>query len=434
MLKTKSIVRAIFTMFALSLLLSGCGLTSSGQPQEASQSSSDAGGQVTLNFWYPGTDPVTVGAIKDSIETFQDQHPGIKVNLTSIPWDQYFQKLAVSYSGGTQPDVHGLGFGQLISTVDQGKYLDLQPYIEKDQWEGTSDFFPDILQAGQWENGQYGLLMPDLRPLAWRKDYLAEAGLNPESPPETLDELFQYADQLKVIGNGQTTRSGLDIQTSNGEQSYLSLLLLFGENIYDQDGSPTFDSPTSIALVKKLVELYKAGTFMGSNAQQTGGTPFAQGQAAMAFVSPANIASLVQSVGEEQVEWGLPPAGPDGQRTTLMLGTFLTAAKASKHPEEAWEFIKFWFSPENQITLTTKTGAIPPLQSIKDEYLTRFPNNQVIYDAMNNAQGYIPSKYWSVNIKYLRTALEEAYNGSKSVEDALITNAQLARDEIKSIQ
>ncbi|CAH1227623.1 ABC transporter substrate-binding protein [Paenibacillus sp. JJ-223] len=434
MLKANSLIRAILTMTALSLLLAGCGLTSSGQPNASSTDKVENAGQIVLSFWFPGTDQVTVNAVKASIETFEEQNPNIKVNLTSVPWDQYFQKLAVAYSGGTQPDVHGLGFGQLISTVDQGKYLNLQPYIDKDQWEGTTDFYPDILKAGQWENGQYGLLIPDLRPLAWRKDYLAEAGLDPESPPQTLDELFQYADRLKVVQNGQTVRSGLDIQTSNGEQSYLSLLLLYGENFYDKEGNPTFDSETSIALVEKLVELYKARVFTASNQQQTGGTPFAQGQAAMAFVSPSNTASLIQSIGKEQVDWALPPAGPNGERTSLMLGTFLTAAKASKHPEEAWTFIKFWFSPDNQMAYTSKTGALPPLQSIRDEYLTNFPQNQVIYEAMNDAQGYIASKYWSVNIKYLRTALEEAYNGSKSAEDALTTNAELARDEIKSIK
>ncbi|MNM32841.1 sn-glycerol-3-phosphate-binding periplasmic protein UgpB precursor [compost metagenome] len=417
----------------LALVLGGCGATSSSGA--AGKTTDEAGSEkVTLKFWYPNAGEIATKAIKETIASFEAQHSGISVDLTVVPWDQYFQKLAVAYSGGTQPDVHGLGFGQLISTVDQGKYLNLQPYIDKDKWEGASDFFPDIWKSGQWKGGQYGLLMPDVRPLAWRKDFFKEAGLDPESPPKTVDELFDYANKLKKTENGQTVRSGLDIQTSNGEQSYLSLLLLLGQNFYDDKGDPQFDSDVSIKLVERLVDLYKSGGFMASNQQSANGTPFQNSQAAMAFISASQTASLTASVGGDKIGWSLPPEGTDGSRTSLMLGTFLTAASATKHPEEAWEFIKFWFSKDNILKYTTETGNLPPLQSVKADYLKAHPENEISYEAMKNAQGYPPAKEWSIDVKYLRLALEEAYNGIKAPADALKENAKLARDEIAAAQ
>ncbi|MNJ00529.1 hypothetical protein D3C73_1598830 [compost metagenome] len=53
---------------------------------------------------------------------------------------------------------------------------------------------------------------------------------------------------------------------------------------------------------------------------------------------------------------------------------------------------------------------------------------------MKNAQGYPPAKEWSIDVKYLRLALEEAYNGIKAPADALKENAKLARDEIAAAQ
>ncbi|MNV50204.1 sn-glycerol-3-phosphate-binding periplasmic protein UgpB precursor [compost metagenome] len=276
--------------------------------------------------------------------------------------------------------------------------------------------------------------MPDVRPLAWRKDFFKEAGLDPESPPKTVDELFEYANKLKKTENGQTVRSGLDIQTSNGEQSYLSLLLLLGQNFYDDKGDPQFDSDVSIKLVERLVDLYKSGGFMASNQQSANGTPFQNSQAAMAFISASQTASLTASVGSDKIGWSLPPEGTDGSRTSLMLGTFLTAASATKHPEEAWEFIKFWFSKDNILKYTTETGNLPPLQSVKADYLKAHPENEISYEAMKNAQGYPPAKEWSIDVKYLRLALEEAYNGIKAPADALKENAKLARDEIAAAQ
>jgi len=429
----KKVSLLLLTLLVFTILVSAC---SSGTAKETGNqlNSGSQKEKVTLKFWYPGTDDILTGAVKDIIQKFEDQNPAITVELTSIPWADYFQKLTVSYAGGLQPDIHGLGFGQLISTVNQGKYLDLSPYIEADNWEGKTDFFPDILKAGQYENGQYGLLMPEIRPLAYRKDFFTEAGLDPNQPPKTLDEIFEYAEKLKKVEGGKTVRGGIDIQTSNGEQSYLSLLLLQGEDFYDGQGNPTFDSPASIELVQRMVDLYKSGAIIQANQQQASGTPFQNSQAALAFISTSGAAALKESVGADKIGWVLPPAGKDGKQTALMLGTFLTASQKTKHPEEVWKFIKFWFDKSNILDFTTKTGYIPPLQSVKDDYVKLGADNEVSFEALKDARGYGASGSWAVNVKYLRLALEEAYTGVKPVADALKDNAAKAREELANAQ
>jgi multiple sugar transport system substrate-binding protein len=425
-------------LLVITVLMSACSSNTVREPKVnelKEQSNTDNGAKpqeekVTLKFWYPGTEEALTGAVKDIIKKFEDQNPAVTVELTSIPWAEYFQKLTVSYAGGLQPDIQGLGFGQLISTVNQGKYLDLNPYIAADSWEGKEDFFPDILKAGQYENGQYGLLMPEVRPLAYRKDFFTDAGLDPNNPPKTFDEIFEFAVKLKKVDGNKTVRGGIDIQTSNGEQSYLSLLLLLGEDFYDEEGNPTFDSQTSIDLVQKLVDLYKSGAIIQANQQQAGGVPFQNSQAALAFISTSGAAALKESVGADQIGWVLPPAGREGKQTALMLGTFLTASQKTKHPEEAWKFIKFWFDKSNILDFTTQTGFIPPLQSVKDDYVKLGPENGVAFEALKDARGYGASGSWAINVKYLRLALEESYAGIKPVADALKDNAVKAREEL----
>ncbi|RXZ78383.1 extracellular solute-binding protein [Paenibacillaceae bacterium] len=443
----KSLTFGMLLLFILVMV--GCGqgaaktddhstTPTAGTTGKASQAERPAGEEtvkeVTLKLWYPGTEENTIQAINDIVAGFESENPHIKVELTTIPWAEYFQKVTVAYSGGLQPDVHGLGFGQLISTVNQDKYLDLQPFIARDGWEGSADFFPDILKTGQWKGGQYGLLMPEIRPLAWRKDFFEEAGLDPETPPATVEELFAFAEKLKVEESGQTVRAGIDIQTSNGEQSFLSLLLLYGEDIYDDEGNPNFDSDTSIKLLEQLVELYNNGVILPAHQQEIGGTPFVKSQAALALTSTANAALLGNAVGVDQLGWSLPPAGPSGAKTALVLGTFLTAAKDTKHPEEAWALIRYWFQRENILAFTSKTGFIPPLQSVKDDFIKLRPENAVSFDSLNSAQGYRASEMWAINVKYLRLALEEAYNGIKPAADALKDSAKLAREEISNLR
>ncbi|MCU6795081.1 extracellular solute-binding protein [Paenibacillus sp. WQ 127069] len=416
-------------LVVIALLLSAC----SGAVE---QSGTDKpGGEekaVTLKYWYPASDELVIAEVKSIIAKFEAANPKIKIELTTIPFKDYFQKLSVAYSGGIAPDVHGLGFGQLISTVEQDKYMDLNKFIKAEQWAGSEDMFPSILKAGEWKGGQYGILMPEIRPLVWRKDFFTESGLDPNKPPATIDEIFEFAEKAKVMKDGKTTRAGIDLQTSNGEQSYLSLMLLLGQDIYDDKNNPTFDSPESIALVEKMVALYKSGAIIPANQQALGGTPFQNSQAALAFASSPSLSTLQKAVGADKIGWALPPKGPTGKQTALMLGTFLTMSKSSKHPEESWKFIKFWFDKKNIYDFTLKTGFVPPLKSLKDEYVKVSPENEIIFKVMNDTKGYAPSADWAIHTKYLRIALEESFNGIRPVAEALKDNAKKARDEIKN--
>ncbi|MBB6634523.1 ABC transporter substrate-binding protein [Cohnella thailandensis] len=424
-------------MAATLLMASACSSGGSTAGSEASGGSSGSGGSgkaVTLKVWVPINTPELDAVYQQIGDDFEKTHDNIKVEITTIPFADYFQKLSVAYAGNIQPDVHGLGFGQLISTVDQGNYMDLNSLIQIDNWSGKDDFYPDILKAGEWNGGLYGLLIPEIRPLVWRKDFFKEAGLDPEQPPQTYEELFEFAKKLAKKENGKAVRSGLDITTStvnnaNSEQSFLSMLLLNGLNLYDDKGDPTFDSPESIQVLERIMDLVKDKDIVFQTDVNVTGTLFQNNLAAMSFASSYSLAQLSKSIGAENLGYSLPPKGPNGKQTSLMLGTFMTMAKKTAHPQEAWEFLKFMFSPEELLPFAKASGYIAPLQSLKEEFVKLDPANQVVFDAMNDASSYLPSANWSTNVKYLRIGLEEAYFEKKSPEQAMKDAAASARQE-----
>ncbi|MCF2939474.1 ABC transporter substrate-binding protein [Paenibacillus alkaliterrae] len=406
-------------------------VTACGAPGSGSNGSDDSGKTVTIKLWFPGHEEFIVNSMKTLITDFEAINPSIKVELTSIPWKDYFQKLSVAYNAGAAPDLHGLGFGQLISTVEQDKYLDLNPLIKKDNWEGAKDIYPDILEAGHWKGGQYGLLMPDIRGFMWRKDLFKEAGLDPEKPPATIDEIFDYAEKLKIVKDGQTVQEGLDMPTGNGEQIYLSMLLPQGQNFYDENNNPTFDSPQSVALISKMAGLIESGSVSPQQSAQLKGGTFQNGVAAMAFGAPKGFAALIEQVGAENIGFSVSPQGESGKRTALMLGTFMSIAKSTKHQDEAWEFLKFMFEKDNHLKFTDSAQFIPSLQSVSEAFAKKSNENKVTMEILKDAQGYLPSADWGAHVKYLRIALEEAYFAKKTPEEAVKTNIQLLQDEIK---
>lgn len=386
---------------------------------------------VTLHFWIPGPPNEKLDTIvKDILTDFQTKNPHVTVEHASIPWAEYFQKLSVAYAGNVAPDVHGLGFGQLISTVNQDQYMNLTPFIEADPWDGMDDFYPSLLEAGQWEGGLYGLIHADIRSFSWRKDMFRAAGLDPEKPPRTIDELFEYADKLKIVENGRTAQAGIDIPSSNGEQAYMSLAMPLGLDYYDEQGHPTFDSADNIALIERVTALFEDGAIVNANNLQLEGVPFGLGIAAMGFPSGANINAATNVAGAENVGVSLPPAGPDGKRTAFLGGTFITMSKTTKHPEEAWALMKHWFEPENLLKFSVEGGFVPARQSLKDQFATYSPYNAVYMETLADSQGYKPSASWAIINKHMRIALEEAYFGVKPVKEAMESNAAKARNEL----
>ena len=435
----KSKVFIFVLLLAALLFLAACQSSGESTSTEAEEANSEKSAgtetetednEVTLNLWFPGTGHIET-AVQDIVTKFEEENPNIKVEVEAIPWADYFQKLSVGYAGGTAPDIHGIGFGQLIYTVMEDQYMDLNQFIEEDNWDGKDDMFESILEAGQFEGGQYGLLFPEVRPMVWRKDFFEEVGLDPEQPPQSIDEIFEFANKLKVIDEeGDTTRAGINISTQQGEQNFFSLLMLLGQDLYEPNGNPLWDNPDAIELQERLVDLYNDGAIIPSHSQQLEGNPFSNSQAAMSFESSPGIQELSDAVGIENIGWTVPPAGPDGDRTALMLGTFLTMSKNTDHPDEAWELIKFWFEPEIILEFTKQTGFAAPRKSLEEEFKALAPQNEVVFQTMEDARGYQPTEHWSVNMEYLRLALEESYNGIRPVKEAFEVNAEMIRQEI----
>ena len=70
-----------------------------------------------------------------------------------------------------------------------------------------------MLHLGEAEGRYYGIpYTVDLSGLVWNKELFREAGLDPERPPETWDELIEYAQKLtKTNDSGEVEQYGFAI-------------------------------------------------------------------------------------------------------------------------------------------------------------------------------------------------------------------------------
>ena len=88
----------------------------------------------------------------------------------------------------------------LPSVADRGALVSLEPYIVRDGLDPSAVFYASEYDAFVWDGQAYGLPLDVSGSYLyfWDKDQFAEAGLDPERPPRTWDELEEFAKKLTV--------------------------------------------------------------------------------------------------------------------------------------------------------------------------------------------------------------------------------------------
>lgn len=363
---------------------------------------------VVLTMWIPGTTGLEV------YEQVNAELDGITVEVQIIPWGEYFTKLNVGFAGGTAPDIFGLGYGQMGPVQAAGNALALDEYL--DGWSGWSDIPENIFDAGRKDGHFYGLLLPTVRLLAYRKDLFEAAGL--DTPPKSLEEIKQYAEILTEKDGDTVTLTGMDTPTTNGEQLLFGYMLMAGmDSLWDEDGMPTYSTPEGIKVLEEINSYHKDGLAMYSDQQDITGTLFQNGLAAMSITSGSNSLQIMkEKFGADNFGVALPPNG------TVQLGTFLAVNGKTEHKEAAVEAFKALTTKEFMLTLNQEVGFLPTRESAKDEFLAFDPIiNQVVYESISQAKAYgnINPHFFDF-IEHLRAALEKVYYGVEEAEEALL--------------
>jgi len=109
-------------------------------------------------------------------------------------------KLLKALSGPTPPDVVILSSSDLVAWYYQRGLVEaLDGHIEAADID-LDDFYPAPLAQCQTPNGAYACLPwgGDVDALFWNKDLFMAAGLDPERPPQTMEQLVEYAEELTL--------------------------------------------------------------------------------------------------------------------------------------------------------------------------------------------------------------------------------------------
>jgi multiple sugar transport system substrate-binding protein len=378
-----------YSLFVLvvvaSLLLAACGGGGAPSATEAPTASQPAAGNAPVQITYmEWGDPAELDVWKAIVSDFEAANPNIKVDVQVSDWESYWTKLKTLLAANTPPDVFAMDAPLFLDYQSRGVLLNLQPLIDKNP--GMLDgLYPNTLTAYQSPDGYFGLPR-DFQTIVvfYNKDMFDNAGVPYPKPDWTYDDLRATAKALTkdTNGDGKIDQFGYVIDPWDFEPGMSEVIWAYGGDLISADHTKTLmGEPKARQAFQFLHDMMFVDKSIPdpNTSSQYGGDLFLSGNAAM--IAMGHWA--VPSYSEANFKWDVVqmPKGPAGQATSVNSAGFVVG-KDSKHPEEAFAFIKFVESAAGQTRLAQMGFACPVLKSVaeSDAFLKQStPINQQIF-------------------------------------------------------
>ncbi|NEW09483.1 extracellular solute-binding protein [Paenibacillus sp. SYP-B3998] len=371
-------------VLASALAITGCSTTGSQTVSSSKVPSTPAGSAapgastksvepVTIEYWQY-TFPTKVDLVNELILEFQKLHPHITVKQTNFPYDQYNEKVATLVPAGKGPDIINLYYGWIPKYVQSGY---LQPLPEKGFSEADlkKDFFP-VVEAGKI-NGKYWAVPTAVRTLAlyYNKDLFKAAGLDPNKPPATWDELIDYAKKLtQRDSKDQLVVEGLTWQPNSQLHHWYRDALIYqagGKDTSDDHKKYLWnDTPAGLEAFKFLTDIPVVHKVGQKDFYETDINAFKKGLAAITIDGSNVLASIRKDA--PTINFGTAPLPANQAKATQSSywANAITKGVSDKKLEAATDFLKFLTSKEVEEKWVEKVGELPAKKEVasQDKY------------------------------------------------------------------
>ncbi|WP_436071193.1 extracellular solute-binding protein [Devosia sp. LjRoot3] len=329
-----------------------------------------------VSYWYTGpfeADPqIAHDQDKAFWEAFKAAYPNIQADVQSITYNELLDKFRTALLGNAAPMVVRL---QILGGVEFAAKGYLNPLKPEDVGYTAADFWPGALKSVTWDGETYGIpTNNETMGFIWNAKIFADAGLDPESPPATWDDVVTYSktihDKLGIAGYGLVAKQN----AGNTPFRFMPQLWAYGGGALDETSAePAYETVElnndgSKAALQAAYDMYvrdqSVPTSALTNTQAENQAPFIAGQLAMMIAHPAEYAKMLDLASKatgadkatadavvENMRYGLLPEGP-ARRAVVFGGSNIHVVKpeyvdGGAIDEQAVKaLICMWTSPE----------------------------------------------------------------------------------------
>ncbi len=421
----------------------------------------DYRGRVT--FWYQGAfegDPDLLRQYyRDFFAEFRKTYPNIQLVDQALTYNDLLDKFRTALLGSAGPMVVRLQILGGVEFASKGYLQELKP---EDIGLKTQDFWPGAMKSNMWKGKTYGIpTNNETMALIWNADLFKRAGLDPEKPPETWDDVVRYSKQIKektgAAGYGLVARKN----AGNTPYRFMPQLWAYGGGVFDEAASnPNYsqiqiNTAASKRALQASYDMFvrdKSVPVSALTNQQADNQPlFLAGQLAMMISHPSDYdvmhdlrkkatgsdAQTAQAV-IDNMRYGLIPKGPDGKRAVVFGGSnmhilkpeYVDGGKVDQPAAKA--LVCFWTSPEWSLKMAYAGSNPGNLNGFKTKWMKERLENIKFLDVTTSMLPYgipfptIPETPEIMNI-IVPDMLQNALTGTMTVDQA-------AEDAAKKIQ
>ncbi|GAB3592616.1 hypothetical protein GCM10027446_13520 [Angustibacter peucedani] len=325
-------------------------------------------GKATLQVLIASSGDAETAAVKKAADAFASSSGN---TVTVTPAQNMDQQLGQAFAANKPPDVFYLDASKFADYAAQGAL-----YAYGDKSEGASDFYPNLKDAFTWK-GTFYCAPKDFSTLAleintglWKK-----AGLTDADVPKDWAGLKTVLTTLKGKLPGVTP-----LVVSPGHDRVDAFVVQAGGHLVSEDGKATADDPANAQGLGYAKELLSAGLMKYSSQVGAGwgGEAFGKQKAAMTIEGNWIKGAMKGDFPDVKYQVVALPAG--AQQGTLAFTQCWGIPAASQYKDQAVAFVNAMTKADQQLAFADAFGVMPSRQSVKDQYASKFPDDQVFLD------------------------------------------------------
>jgi multiple sugar transport system substrate-binding protein len=335
---------------------------------------------VELHDWNFGGKPRMIEWLRQRVNGFETAHPGIRVVQCQKSWNMIRELLYAEFSVGTGPDVVNVHANYAAEFGGAGYYYPLNTF--PDFREVRTWYVPLLMESTRYRENYYGLPSSAIAfVLVCNRELFDREGI---SPPRTWSEFREAARRLTKDTDGDGTIDQYGLVLLGGDKGgfayrLVPLLLKAGADIMSDDlKTIRFNSPAAVSAVKLIADMYQTDHsitpgFLAYTLTEINDL-FCSNKVAMSIEGPW-FRGMVDDKNPGKKIYTVPVPVPDDRiavydsAPTLQDMVMYSINARTKHPEQAWELIKYlrneeadmaWIREDLGATATTSRALESP--------------------------------------------------------------------------
>ncbi len=403
------------------------------EQQAAGQEEGELSGTIRFAIY---TDTARDLVAQKQAELYMEKHPGVTVEIVSVPFANYYTQLGQGLAAGSAWDVfmiNGASFAELGKT---GQLMDLTDEIAARGMD-LNDYVIDPMNSSY--EGRTYVLPYELNTSAilYNKDMFDAAGAEYPSPDWTWEDFREIAGKLTDPSRGEF---GCYLRTA--QPDLVSFVYQAGGALYSDDlKTITFSTPEVKKALTYTTELVTKYGYAPSPEQLPANiSPFMTNKIGMASA----MCFEVLAVEAAEFNWGIAPWPKDVNQGGSYWTQGMAVYDGTKNKELALDYIFFLAGEEAQNVMAEAGGAAPSLLSVAcgDKYLDADAPDGMEYFVNEFIEGRavaepFTSKWSAISgaaTSVVQTELSLVRTGDETLDDAIVkmeADAQKLLDEIQ---